>query len=100
VSAAAEDTSNPVDDGVVVGAVLALLDGDQVVEAAVLPEVDGVVQKVEGLGVLEVLEGGVRLLAVVDADDPLAPSVELTLSVSGLPPRTGQARSSAGSPAY
>jgi hypothetical protein len=50
--------------------------------------------------VLEVLEGGVRLLAVVDADDPLAPSVELTLSVSGLPPRTGQARSSAGSPAY
>ena len=47
----------------------------------VLPEVAGVVQKVEGLGLLELLDDGVRLLAVVDADDPTQPSRELVLRV-------------------
>ena len=81
LSAAAEDTPNAVDDGPVVGAVLTLLDGDQVVDVGVLPDVEGVVQKVEGLGLLELLDDGVRLLAVVDADDPAQPSRELVLRV-------------------
>jgi hypothetical protein len=86
VSAAAEDTSNPVDDGRVVGSMLALLDGDEVRGAALLPEVDGAVQKVEGLGLLETGLDVVRLLCVVDADDPEAASVALTVTVTGLPP--------------
>lgn len=81
LSAAAEDRPNPVDDGPVVGSALLLLDGDHVLDRVALPVVDGVVQKVEGLGVLEVLDDGMRLLAVVDADDALAPSVELVLRV-------------------
>ncbi|WP_250002964.1 hypothetical protein [Actinoplanes sp. M2I2] len=81
VSAAAEDTPNAVDDGPVVGAALALLDDEAVVAVAELPAVDGVAPKVEGLAVREVGPDGVRLLAVVDADDPLVPSqaVEITL---------------------
>ena len=81
LSAAAEDTPNAVDDGPVVGAALALLDGDRVVDGGAVPDVEGVVQKVEGLGLLEVLHDGVRLLAVVDADDPAQPSRELVLRV-------------------
>ena len=81
LSAAAEDTPNAYDDGPVVAAALALLDGDRVLGVAEIPRVEGVVQKVEGLGVLELLDDGARLLAVVDADDPLAPSVELALRV-------------------
>ncbi|MCO8271719.1 hypothetical protein M1L60_14070 [Actinoplanes sp. TRM 88003] len=81
VSAAAEDTPNAVDDGPVVGAALALLDDETVVAVAELPAVDGVVPKVEGLAVREILPDGVRLLAVVDVDDPLVPSraLEITL---------------------
>ena len=79
LSAAAEDTPNAYDDGQVVGAALTLLDGDAVLDLAPLPEVEGVVQKVEGLGVLELLDDGARLVAVVDADDPSAPSSELLL---------------------
>ena len=82
LSAAAEDTPNAYDDGPVVAAALALLDDDEVLDRATLPDVEGVVQKVEGLGVLELLDDGVRLLAVVDADDPQAPSVELVLRVA------------------
>lgn len=81
LSAAAEDTPNAVDDGPVVGAALCLLDAEQVLDAGVLPDVDGVVQKVEGLALLELLDDGVRLLAVVDADDPAQPSRELVLRV-------------------
>ena len=81
VSAAAEDTPNPVDDGPVVAAALALLDGERVLEVLPLPDVDGRVAKVEGLALLEEPSGGVRLIAVVDDDDTQAPSAELVLRV-------------------
>ncbi|MEU4619549.1 hypothetical protein AB0G04_06170 [Actinoplanes sp. NPDC023801] len=78
VSVAAEDTPNAVDDGPVVGSGVALLgaDGEPPVFAA-LPTGD----KVEGLAVREVTADGVRLLAVVDADDHETPSVRLGLRV-------------------
>ena len=82
LSAAAEDTPNAYDDGPVVGAALTLLEDDRVLDLVALPEVEGAVQKVEGLGVVELLDDGVRLLAVVDADDPLAPSAELVLRLT------------------
>ncbi|MEU4423355.1 hypothetical protein AB0F81_22240 [Actinoplanes sp. NPDC024001] len=81
VSAAAEDTPNAVDDGPVVGAAVALLDGERVVAVAELPEPD----KVEGLAVREITADGIRLLAVVDADDPTVPSRRLDLWIRDLP---------------
>jgi hypothetical protein len=81
VSAAAEDTPNAVDDGPVVGAAVALLVDDAVVAVAELPALSGSVPKVEGLTVREETADGVRLLAVVDADDPGVPSQELELSL-------------------
>jgi hypothetical protein len=102
VSAAAEDTTNPRDDGPVVGSALALLDGavldvavpdravlDRAVPGAahpatdrvVLPEIQGAVAKVEGLAVVEHGTDGVRLLATVDADDSTAPSLAVGLQV-------------------
>ncbi len=81
VSAAAEDTPNAVDDGPVVGAALALLDGDDVLAVAALPQIDATDHKVEGLAVREITADGLRLLAVVDADDPTAASAELALRV-------------------
>lgn len=81
LSAAAQDTPDAVDGGPVVTAALALLDADDVLDSVALPQIDGVVAKVEGLGVRELLPDGVRLLAVVDADDPLAASWELSLDV-------------------
>jgi hypothetical protein len=76
VSAAAEDTPNAVDDGPVVGSGLAVLglDGEPPIFAA-LPGAE----KVEGLAVREVTADGVRLLAVVDADDYDVPSTRLAL---------------------
>ena len=82
LSAAAEDTPDAYDDGPVVGAAIVLLDGDRVLDSAVLPEVEGVVQKVEGLAFRGLSPGDARLLAVVDADDPLAPSAQLGLHVT------------------
>jgi hypothetical protein len=81
VSAAAEDTANPIDDGPVVGAAIALLDGDEVVDVAPLRAPDGAPVKVEGLALREADERGARLLAVVDADDPTAPSALLAVRV-------------------
>ena len=78
-SAAAEDTPNAVDDGPVVGAVMALLDDRGVIDVAPVPESGSGAFKVEGLAVLEVTPDGLRLLAVVDADDPDAASAELSL---------------------
>ena len=49
LSAAAEDSPNAVDDGPVVATALALVDGEQVLAVAPIPEVDGHVHKVEGL---------------------------------------------------
>lgn len=82
VSAAAEDSPNTRDDGPVVGSALVLL-RDSVVEArSSLPIVNGQVPKVEGLMVLQADEHSTRLLAVVDDDDPQAPSLALRLHVS------------------
>ncbi|WP_347059799.1 hypothetical protein ABC795_04945 [Blastococcus sp. HT6-30] len=81
LSAAAEDTPNAVDDGPVVATALALVEGDTVVAVAQIPEVGGHVHKVEGLALRDVGDGVVRLLAVVDDDDPTAPSAVLDLRV-------------------
>ena len=81
LSAAAEDTPNAVDDGPVVATALALVDDATVVAVEPLPEVDGHVHKVEGLALRAVEGGTVHLLAVVDDDDPDAPSAELDLRV-------------------
>lgn len=81
VSAAAEDTPNAVDDGPVVGAGLALLDENSVLDMAPLPEFEGTIHKVEGLALSETTDDGLRLMAVVDADDADAPSTELALRV-------------------
>jgi hypothetical protein len=79
VSAAAEDTPNAVDDGPVLGAALALLDDDGVVAIAELPDSARGPYKVEGLAVSAATADGLRLVAVVDADDPALPSERLTL---------------------
>jgi hypothetical protein len=76
VSAAAEDTPNAVDDGPVVASGLALLGADG--EPPVFAEIPGA-EKVEGLAVREPTADGVRLLAVVDADDHETPSRRLAL---------------------
>ena len=81
VSAAAEDTPNPYDDGPVVGTALALLDDDGVRALAQLPEVGGEPHKVEGLAPRQVRPDGLEVLAVVDADDPEQPSAALVLDV-------------------
>ena len=81
LSAAAEDTPNAVDDGPVVATALALADGADVLAVAPLPEVDGHVHKVEGLALRGFDGARVSLLAVVDSDDPDAPSSELDLVV-------------------
>ena len=49
LSAAAEDTPNAVDDGPVVATALALVDGEEVLAVAPIPEVRGRVHKIEGL---------------------------------------------------
>jgi hypothetical protein len=81
VSAAAEDTRDPVDDGPVVASALALLDDDGVADIVALPRDGDVVRKVEGLALDGVEPDGVRLLAVVDADDTHTPSTLLRLRV-------------------
>jgi hypothetical protein len=82
VSAAAEDSPSTYDDGPVVGSAVALLDGDQVVELAELPLLDGQVAKVEGLALVRQRGDVIDLVAVVDADDPQVPSLLLELSLS------------------
>ncbi len=79
LSAAAEDSPNAVDDGPVVATALALLDGEEVLAVAPIPEVDGHVHKVEGLALRAFRDGQVHLLAVVDDDDPNKPSSEIEL---------------------
>ncbi|GIJ75516.1 DUF6910 family protein [Virgisporangium ochraceum] len=76
VSAAAEDTPNPFDDGPVVASALAVLDGDRVDAVTPLPERAGPTLKVEGLALCG---AGPRVLAVVDRDDPSTPSTMLRL---------------------
>jgi hypothetical protein len=81
LSAAAEDTTNPVDDGPVVAAALALLDGDRVEAVTTLPRRGDTIQKIEGLALDSADHNGVRLLAVTDVDDPDTPSTMLHLRV-------------------
>jgi hypothetical protein len=81
LSAAAEDSPNAVDDGPVVATALALVDGEEVLAVAPIPEVDGHVHKIEGLALRGPAGGEVRLLAVVDDDDPGTPSAEIELRV-------------------
>ncbi len=80
-SAVAEDSPNARDDGPVVGSALVRLAGDQVRDVTPLPTVGGRVSKVEGLTALPDSGEGLRLLAVVDADDPTTPSLALHLRV-------------------
>jgi hypothetical protein len=81
ISAAAEDTPNPVDDGPVVAVALALLDDDRIDALAALPQRGDAAPKIEGLALQRVERTGARLLAVVDADDPHTPSTLLHLHV-------------------
>ncbi|WP_028651006.1 DUF6910 family protein [Nocardioides halotolerans] len=85
VSAAAEDSPSTYDDGPVVGAALALLDGEQVLDLAELPLVDGAVAKLEGLALAGRRDDVLDLVAVVDADDPAVPSLLLELAVTARP---------------
>jgi hypothetical protein len=82
VSAVAEDSPSTYDDGPVTGSALALLDGERVVDLFELPLLDGVVAKIEGLALAAERDGVLELVAVVDADDPLVPSILLDLSVT------------------
>ena len=79
LSAAAEDSPNAVDDGPVVATALALVDDEEVVAVAPIPEVEGHVHKVEGLALQAFDAGQVHLLAVVDDDDPDTPSTAVDL---------------------
>jgi hypothetical protein len=79
VSAAAEDTPNAVDDGPVVGSALALLDDTGVLAIAAIPDSGHGAPKVEGLTVHATTVDGLRLFAVVDADDPTVASELLAL---------------------
>lgn len=82
VSAAAEDTPNPRDDGPVVGCALALLEDTKATAVELLPTLDGRVLKVEGLAILRLAEAGARVLATVDADDYRTSSLALELRVT------------------
>ena len=79
LSTAAEDSPNAVDDGPVVATALALVDDEEVIAVAPIPEVDGHVHKVEGLALRRVVGRQVHLLAVVDDDDPGTPSTAIDL---------------------
>ena len=50
-------------------------------DVALLPLIEGVVAKVEGLMLVEASGEWARLLAVVDGDDPRAESLAVTLRV-------------------
>ncbi|MGY1607999.1 MULTISPECIES: DUF6910 family protein [unclassified Geodermatophilus] len=82
LSAAAEDTPNAVDDGPVVATALVHAEGGRVLDVAPVPEVAGRVAKVEGLALTGVEGPTVRLVAVVDADDPELPSPQVDLTVT------------------
>ena len=80
-AAAAEDSPNTRDDGPVVASALVHLRDDGVADVALLPLIEGVVAKVEGLMLVQASGEPVRLLAVVDDDDPRAESLAVSLRV-------------------
>ena len=82
VSAAAEDSPNPRDDGPVVGSALVRLADDSVTGSAALPELEDGVCKVEGLTLLSATGREATVLGVVDADDPTTASWAVRLHVS------------------
>lgn len=83
LAAVGEDTPNAVDDGPVTDAALMLLDGPRVVASADLAPRAGGPPKVEGLALVDGGTGpAVQVLAVVDADDPTAPSQALELAIT------------------
>lgn len=79
VSAAAEDTPDPVSDGPVAGSALALLENEEVVGLAQLP---GGLRgcKIEGITLVDAHDAA-QLLAVVDQDDPDVASLAVRLRV-------------------
>lgn len=81
VSAAAEDSPTTYDDGPVVGAALVVLHGAAIAGNYPLPLINGAVAKLEGVTVVAESSGGATILGVVDADDPLAPSLLLNLTL-------------------
>ena len=81
VSAAAEDSPNPRDDGPVVASALAVVRDGVVGTVVELPQVRGAVAKVEGLMLLESDHRQARVLAVTDADDPADTSLALELRI-------------------
>ncbi|MDA3041066.1 MAG: hypothetical protein O3C27_16355, partial [Actinomycetota bacterium] len=81
LSTAAEDTTNAIDDGPVVGAALALVVVDIVTAVAPLT-VSGGPQKVEGLALRSIGRHEAELLAVVDSDDQASPSLALDITVT------------------
>lgn len=81
VSTAAEDTGNPVDDGEILGAAIALLHGSEVQAVTELPHPTGAPWKVEGLGLRAVRDGGVDVLAVVDQDAPGKASLAASITL-------------------
>jgi len=81
VSAAAEDSPNPRDDGPVVASALAVVRDGVVGTVVEMPQVKGAVAKVEGLMLLEADHRQARVLAVTDADDPANTSLALELRI-------------------
>lgn len=97
VSAVAEDAPDAVADGPVAGSALALLDDEDV---TVLPLPDGIGgAKIEGLALVGATPTEVRLLAVVDEDDPAVASLAVQLLLPWAPaPTSGAAGTRAGAP--
>ncbi|MFA9432225.1 hypothetical protein [Egicoccus sp. AB-alg2] len=86
VSATAEDAPDAIADGPVAGSVLGLLDGGGG-SVEILPLDEAVAGcKVEGLAVLPTHRSQLRLLAVVDEDDPTVGSIALTLGLGEVAP--------------
>ena len=84
ISAAAEDADDPVVDGPVSAAGLAVLDDEDVVAWTLLPaDASGTALKVEGLAIVTASRDTVEVLAVVDADDPALASPVQHLTVRG-----------------
>ena len=79
LSAAAEDTPNAVDDGPVVATALALVDGDDGRRRRADPRGRRPRAQGRGAGPARGRRRPVHLLAVVDDDDPGAPSAEIDL---------------------